>query len=111
MAETAKSSQRSRIVTVWGTFATVTGSKRMTPEQQARLVTVGQVRALVVDAVDETNVLIDTTIPACEFSTGGTPGLGIARFASGSILKLETGASGSITTLARTMMFSNLYSP
>ena len=38
--------------------------------QQERLIPVDQVRVLIIDAADETNVLVDTTTPVCEFSTG-----------------------------------------
>ena len=53
-----------------GLNAILTGSKKMTPEQQDALMDVGQVRILIVDASDKGNVLVDTNADACEFSTG-----------------------------------------
>ena len=48
----------------------LTGSKKMTPDQQEELMSVGSVRVLIVDAEDEDNVLIDEVVEAREFSTG-----------------------------------------
>lgn len=48
----------------------LTGSKKMTPEQQDALMTVGKVRVLIVDASDDSNVLLDAEAEAREFSTG-----------------------------------------
>jgi hypothetical protein len=48
----------------------LTGSKKMTPEEQERLITVPKVRILIVDADGPENVLVDTVLPAKEFSTG-----------------------------------------
>ena len=48
----------------------LTGSKKLSPQQQERLLAVGKVRALIVDASDAENVLVDTEAPAREFSTG-----------------------------------------
>jgi hypothetical protein len=42
----------------------------MTDEEQDRLMTVGKVRVLIVDAADETNTLLDETAAARLFSTG-----------------------------------------
>ena len=48
----------------------LTGSKKLSPQQQEQLLTVGQVRVLIVDASDPENVLVDEMAPAREFSTG-----------------------------------------
>ena len=48
----------------------LTGSKKLSPQQQEKLLTVGKVRVLIVDASDAENVLVDTEAPAREFSTG-----------------------------------------
>ena len=48
----------------------LTGSKKLPPEQQEKLLTVSKVRVLIVDADDPGNVLVDTTALAREFSTG-----------------------------------------
>ena len=41
-------------------------------------------------------------------TTGGMPWAGMARLASGSILKADAGVSGSITCLTQTMMFRDI---
>ena len=48
----------------------LTGSKKLSPQQQERLLTVGKVRVLIVDASDPENVLVDAEALAREFSTG-----------------------------------------
>ena len=48
----------------------LTGSKKLPPEQQEKLLTVDKVRVLIVDADDPENVLVDAEAPAREFSTG-----------------------------------------
>lgn len=48
----------------------LTGSKRMDPAQQEALMDVDTVRILIVDASDESNVLLDTQAEAMEFKTG-----------------------------------------
>lgn len=48
----------------------LTGSKRMDPAQQEALINVDAVRILIVDASDESNVLLDTQAEAMEFKTG-----------------------------------------
>lgn len=48
----------------------LTGSKKMTPQQQDTLLTVGQVRVLIVDADNENQILVDEIADAREFSTG-----------------------------------------
>ena len=48
----------------------LTGSKKLSPEQQEKLLTVDKVRVLIVDADDPENVLVDAEAPAREFSTG-----------------------------------------
>jgi hypothetical protein len=53
-----------------GVNIVLTGSKKLTPEQQEKLLSVPAVRVLVVDAQDPENVLVDTEVPAREFSTG-----------------------------------------
>ncbi len=58
----------------------LTGSKKLSPQQQERLLTVGKVRVLIVDASDAENVLVDAEAPAREFSTGSVGyGLGIRK--------------------------------
>ena len=47
----------------------LTGSKKMTPQEQEDLLTVPQVRVLITDASDPDNVLVDETVQAREFST------------------------------------------
>jgi hypothetical protein len=48
----------------------LTGSKKLSPEQQEKLLAVDKVRVLIVDAGDPENVLVDAEAPAREFSTG-----------------------------------------
>ncbi len=48
----------------------LTGSKKMSPEQQESLMEVSKVKVLIVDAEDPDNVLVDAEAPAREFSTG-----------------------------------------
>ena len=48
----------------------LTGSKNMTDEEQDRLMTVEKVRVLIIDAADETNILLDEFAKARLFSTG-----------------------------------------
>ena len=48
----------------------LTGSKKLSPEQQEKLLTVDKVRVLIVDAGDPENVLVDAAASAREFSTG-----------------------------------------
>jgi hypothetical protein len=48
----------------------LTGSKTMTEAEQDRLMTVDKVRVLVVDATDDSNVLLDDVAEAKLFSTG-----------------------------------------
>ena len=48
----------------------LTGSKKLSPEQQEKLLTVDKVRVLIVDADDPENVLVDAAVSAREFSTG-----------------------------------------
>ncbi len=48
----------------------LTGSKKLSAEQQEKLLTVDKVRVLIVDADDPENVLVDAEAPAREFSTG-----------------------------------------
>ena len=48
----------------------LTGSKRMDPAQQEALMNVDTVRILIVDASDESNVLLDAQAEAREFKTG-----------------------------------------
>lgn len=48
----------------------LTGSKKMDDAEQDRLMAVDTVRVLIVDANDETNVLIDERAEAKLFSTG-----------------------------------------
>jgi hypothetical protein len=48
----------------------LTGSKKLSPEQQEKLLTVDKVRVLIVDAGDPENVLVDAEALAREFSTG-----------------------------------------
>ena len=54
----------------------LTGSKRMTQTEQDAALTVSAVRVLIVDATDNTNVLVDEIADAREFSTGSV-GYGI----------------------------------
>ena len=56
----------------------LTGSKRMTPEQQEALMDVDAVRVLICDAGDNDNVLLDTIADAREFSTGSV-GYGLSQ--------------------------------
>ena len=53
-----------------GLNVVLTGSKQMSEPEQDRLMTVEKVRVLIVDASDETNVLLDETAQAKLFSTG-----------------------------------------
>jgi hypothetical protein len=53
-----------------GLNVVLTGSKNMTEAEQDRLMTVEKVRVLIVDATDETNVLLDEKAEAKLFSTG-----------------------------------------
>jgi hypothetical protein len=46
------------------------GSKKLSPEEQEALLPVERVRILIADATDPENVLLDTEVPAREFSTG-----------------------------------------
>jgi hypothetical protein len=48
----------------------LTGSKRMDPAQQEALMNVDTVRILIVDASDDSNVLLDAQAEAMEFKTG-----------------------------------------
>ncbi len=48
----------------------LTGSKKLSPEQQEKLLAVDKVHVLIVDASDPENVLVDAEAPAREFSTG-----------------------------------------
>jgi hypothetical protein len=48
----------------------LSGSKNMTDEEQDRLMTVEKVRVLIVDAADETDILLDEIAEAKLFSTG-----------------------------------------
>jgi len=48
----------------------LTGSKKLSPQQQEKLLTVDKVRVLIVDASDPENVLVDAEASAREFSTG-----------------------------------------
>ena len=48
----------------------LTGSKKLSPQQQEKLLTVDKVRVLIVDASDLENVLVDAEASAREFSTG-----------------------------------------
>ena len=53
-----------------GLNVVLTGSKQMSEAEQDRLMTVDKVRVLIVDASDETNVLLDDVAAAKLFSTG-----------------------------------------
>ena len=53
-----------------GLNVVLTGSKNLTEAEQDRLMTVDKVRVLIVDATDETNVLLDDIAEAKLFSTG-----------------------------------------
>jgi len=53
-----------------GLNVVLTGSKKMTTQEQEAAMQVEQVRVLIVDAADESNVLLDTVAPAREFSSG-----------------------------------------
>ena len=53
-----------------GVNVILTGSKKLSSEQQEELLTVDKVRVLIVDANDAENVLVDAEVPAREFSTG-----------------------------------------
>jgi len=53
-----------------GLNAILTGSKKMSETEQDSLMTVEKVRILIVDASDDTNVLVDETTAAKLFSTG-----------------------------------------
>ncbi len=53
-----------------GVNVVLTGSKKLSPEQQEKLLSVNKVRILIVDAADPENVLVDAEAPAHEFSTG-----------------------------------------
>ncbi len=53
-----------------GLNVVLTGSKNMTEAEQDRLMTVEKVRVLIVDATDETNILLDEKAEAKLFSTG-----------------------------------------
>jgi hypothetical protein len=53
-----------------GLNVVLTGSKNLTEAEQDRLMTVDKVRVLIVDATDETNVLLDDVAEAKLFSTG-----------------------------------------
>ena len=48
----------------------LTGSKKMTPAEQEKMLNVEKVRVLIVDADDPENILVDEEAPAREFSTG-----------------------------------------
>ena len=65
-----------------GLNVTLDGSKKMTPVEQEAALTVEKVRVLIVDADDPTNVLLDTTANAKEFSTGSIGyGVNVANLA------------------------------
>lgn len=53
-----------------GVNVILTGSKKLSQEQQEELMTVEKVRVLICDANDPENVLLDEIAPAREFSTG-----------------------------------------
>lgn len=53
-----------------GVNIVLTGSKKLTKEQQEALLTVEKVHVLIVDAANPENVLVDDTAPAREFTTG-----------------------------------------
>lgn len=53
-----------------GVNIVLTGSKKLSSEQQEELLAVGKVRILITDASDPENVLVDAEVPAREFSTG-----------------------------------------
>lgn len=53
-----------------GINVVLTGSKKLSPEQQEALMTVEKVRIVIADANDPENVLVDAETPAREFSTG-----------------------------------------
>jgi hypothetical protein len=48
----------------------LTGSKKMTPEEQEKLMAVGSVRVLITANDDPESVLVDVVLQAKEFSTG-----------------------------------------
>ena len=53
-----------------GLNVVLAGSKQMSQPEQDRLMSVEKVRVLIVDASDDTNVLLDETAEAKLFSTG-----------------------------------------
>ncbi len=53
-----------------GVNVILTGSKKMSAQQQESLLPAEKVRILIVDAADETHILVDEEVPAREFSTG-----------------------------------------
>ena len=54
------------------------GSKKLSPQEQEALMSVAQVRVLIVDAGDPDNVLVDQVVPAREFGTGSV-GYGLTQ--------------------------------
>jgi hypothetical protein len=55
---------------VTGSAPILTGSKKMSPQQQEELMQVSTVRVLIVDGENPGTVLVDEITPAKEFSTG-----------------------------------------
>ena len=53
-----------------GVNVVLVGSKKLSPEEQEVLLGVERVRILIADANNPENVLVDTEVPAREFSTG-----------------------------------------
>jgi hypothetical protein len=53
-----------------GVNVVLVGSKKLSSEEQEALLAVDRVRILIADANDPENILVDTEVPAREFSTG-----------------------------------------